>query len=329
MSKNIKFSIIIPVYNVSTYLRQCVDSVLNQDYDNFEIILVDDGSTDESGAICDEYEVSYPHIVKCIHKSNGGLSDARNAGIKNSTGHYLMFVDGDDFLIGNYVLSTSYKRLSQNKCDVLIYLYSKYFEYNGSFDGHIRTALMPRTLLNKCEQIDFLFQNNFYFASACNKIINKDLFDYDLNFETDVYSEDIEWCAKLLIKAKNFDFIGKDFYAYRQRANSISHSINNKKCTDLCNHIISCIKMAEAADENIKKYILIFSAYQFGTFFKVQAIADNFQDDLLNQLKEYKWILKFHNKNKKILILYILTKFLGFKFTCRLLRFLYGIKRSK
>lgn len=330
MEESIKFSIIIPVYNVESYLHQCVDSVLNQDYQNFEIILVDDGSTDNSGLICDKYASDNPKSVKCIHKENGGLSDARNCGIMNSTGNYLMFLDSDDFLTDIKALTTFSNRILTNNTDVLIYAYTKYYKETNVFSSHFPSLTsMPHAISTKQEQTDFLFKNGYYTATACNKIIKRDLFKQNLLFEDGVYSEDIEWCAKLLQIACRFDFIDEEFYAYRQRSGSISHSINDKKCSDLCKHIINCIKMTDEADDGIKKYLSIYSAYQYGTFFVVQALAKNPQDRLLNELKDYRWILKFHNGNKKVLALYIITKIIGYKTTCRLIHLFYRSKRHE
>ena len=102
MKINPKISVIVPVYNVEKYIRRCVDSILNQTYKNFELLLVDDGSPDSCGRICDEYS-KVDDRIKVIHKENGGLSSARNAGIKKSSGDYLNFVDSDDWLETDYV----------------------------------------------------------------------------------------------------------------------------------------------------------------------------------------------------------------------------------
>ena len=124
----IKLSFIVPVYNVAPYLRKCVDSLLAQNYDNYEIILVDDGSTDESGAICDEYATKHqtPNIkhhtcpIRVIHQPNAGLSAARNSGIKTANGDYLMFVDSDDYIEPN-VLAGLMKQVERDNLDVLRY----------------------------------------------------------------------------------------------------------------------------------------------------------------------------------------------------------------
>ena len=93
------FSVVIPVYNVKDYLPKCVDSVLAQDFDDYELVLVDDGSTDgESGAICDRYAAAHPERIRVIHKPNGGLGDARNVGLEAAAGEYLVFIDSDDYI---------------------------------------------------------------------------------------------------------------------------------------------------------------------------------------------------------------------------------------
>lgn len=328
MEESIKFSIIIPVYNVESYLHQCVDSVLNQDYQNFEIILVDDGSTDNSGLICDEYASDNPRSVKCIHKENCGLSDARNVGVKLSNGTHIIFLDSDDFWFKNNALTLISDRINISKADITSVSFSKFFTEKNSHVEQLNVASIPLEFPLE-QKINYLFKNNLYVACAWNKIISRHLFEQDTEFEVDTYSEDIEWCVKLLIKSNNIDFFNCNLCAYRQRSDSISHSINDKKCADLCKHIINCIKMTDEADDGIKKYLSIYSAYQFGTFFVVQALAKNPQDRLLNELKDYRWILKFHNGNKKVLALYIITKIIGYKTTCRLIRLFYRSKRHE
>ena len=123
LEKKTVFSVIIPVYNVEKYLHQCVDSVLTQNFNRYEIILVNDGSTDNSGKICDEYAQKY-HI-KVIHKQNGGLSDARNFGIKEAKGEYVMLLDSDDFWEGEGVMSDLYNIIQEKeRPDLIIHGYT-------------------------------------------------------------------------------------------------------------------------------------------------------------------------------------------------------------
>ena len=96
------FSVVIPVYNVKDYLPKCIDSVLAQDFEDYEVILIDDGSTDgESGAICDRYAAAHPERIRAIHKPNGGVGEARNVGIEAAQGEYLIFIDSDDYIAPN------------------------------------------------------------------------------------------------------------------------------------------------------------------------------------------------------------------------------------
>lgn len=114
--KKMKISI-IPVYNVEKYIEQCVESILGQDYDKREIVLVDDGSTDTSGSICDVYAAKYENVI-VIHKENGGLSDARNVGLAKATGDYILFVDADDFIEKNS-LSSIVEIVNANSVDAV------------------------------------------------------------------------------------------------------------------------------------------------------------------------------------------------------------------
>ena len=233
-----KISVIIPIYNVGFYLQECVNSVIKQTYKNLEIILVDDGSTDECPNICDTYAKQYSN-VKVVHKQNGGLSDARNVGILNSTGDYLLFLDADDFWKDSTAVQSLVDRINITHADLLNYSYIKYYEDLKKYINYFEN-LEPLPLdFNKLESIQYLLDNNLYIASACNKLIKKSLFeDGDLYFVKGIYSEDIDWCLRLLIKAESVDFICDNFYCYRQRSGSITHTINDKKCHDLTNNIL-------------------------------------------------------------------------------------------
>ena len=125
------FSIIIPVYNVEKYLRECVDNLLEQDFHDFEVILVDDGATDSSGAICDEYAEN-SEKVKVIHQKNAGQAVARNAGTEIAQGEYVIYIDSDDYICSKYFLQRIYDK-AQGGADVICYKYKKYFENSKKF----------------------------------------------------------------------------------------------------------------------------------------------------------------------------------------------------
>lgn len=321
----LKISVIIPVYQVEKYIRETVNSVLNQIYENLEVILVDDGSFDGSPLICDEYQ-NKDDRVKVIHKKNGGLSDARNTGIQCASGDFVLFLDGDDYWDDSYAIEKLVKRLNESKADVLNYSYKKCYEDTGEeipYFDHLEA--MPLELKSKYEQIDYLTKNHLYIASACNKLIKRELFDEDLLFRKGVYSEDIEWCLKLMMKAGSMDFICENFYCYRQRSDSISKTINDKKCNDLCNNIIRCFDLCNDIDPLLQEYAYRYIAYQYGTFYKNQAISENQADECIEKLKPYSWILKYHCKNKKLIGLNIISKVFGFKTTCNMIRWIYHL----
>lgn len=321
-----KISVIIPIYNVGFYLQECVNSVIKQTYKNLEIILVDDGSTDECPNICDTYAKQYSN-VKVVHKQNGGLSDARNVGILNSTGDYLLFLDADDFWKDSTAVQSLVDRINITHADLLNYSYIKYYEDLKKYINYFEN-LEPLPLdFNKLESIQYLLNNNLYIASACNKLIKKSLFeDGNLYFVKGIYSEDIDWCLRLLIKAESVDFICENFYCYRQRSGSISHTINDKKCHDLTNNILKCFSMVNKS-ESLQDVLYKYVAYQYGTFFITQAVAENYQSECINELSKYKWVLKYHSNNKKLIILNIMVTLFGYKLSCKIIRFFIRLRR--
>ena len=130
-----KITVIVPVYNVENYLNKCLDSLINQTYKNLEIIVINDGSTDNSGTICQEYAQKDNRIVY-IEKENGGLSDARNAGLDRMTGSYVTFVDSDDWIEQDYV-EVLYNKLTEHQADVSVGNYYSYNEDEGMYYFHI------------------------------------------------------------------------------------------------------------------------------------------------------------------------------------------------
>ena len=327
MRTNILASIVIPIYSVEEYLPICIESVLNQTYSETEIILVDDGSPDSSPEICDEYAALYPNI-KVVHKKNGGLSDARNVGIKNATGDYVLFLDGDDYWDDVNALDKLIRRVTLTNADVLNFSFKKYYEDTGEKSPYFHDVSdMPLDLQKKKEQLDYLAENNLYLSSACTKMIRRELFSDNLLFEVGAYSEDVEWSARLIQAAKCMDFICLNFYCYRQRKNSISHTINDKKSKDLCGHIIKCIEMANAASEEEKKLMLLYAAYQYGTYYIVQAQAINEQTECLEKVSRYSSVLSNCGNNRKLAVLRLGTVLLGYRGFCKLVRFLYGFRK--
>lgn len=322
--ENIRISVIIPVYKVEKYLRQCVDSVLNQTYRNVEVLLIDDGSPDKCPQICDEYSRKDLR-VKVIHKENGGLSSARNAGIQVATGEYAIFIDSDDYWKEETGLQKLVERIEKTKADVLSFGYEKYEEASGKCTPYFTGDLIYYfSSGNKNAQLDEMTKNNLYIASACNKLIKLSLLR-KLPFQNGMVSEDIEWCARLLTKAEALDFLNLNFYCYRQREGSIAHSISEKSCIDLKNAIIGSAKIAEAAEQDIRNYVYRYVAYQFSTFIAVQAFTKEFQKNCIKELRPYTYVLQYYGISKKTQYMYIGTKIFGLRLWCKIIKSTKGI----
>lgn len=210
-------SIIVPVYNVSAYLRKCVESLVNQTYERIEIILVDDGSTDNSGLLCDEWKKTDSRIV-VIHKKNGGLSDARNAGIQFAKGAYMTFVDGDDRLTSNAceVLLDAAKRNSGQivVAGLMLESTSGEVDYEESLCGKEQNV-------SSQDALKLVFQGRGY--SACGKLYHKEVFS-DIRFPKGKLDEDFATMYKLFLAAENITYIPEYVYYYFSRTGSITKS---------------------------------------------------------------------------------------------------------
>lgn len=214
-------SMVIPVYNVEKYLEKCLISIINQTYKNIEIILVDDGSSDCSGVICEKFakKDGRIHIIK---KKNGGLSDARNVGINNSRGDYICFVDSDDYVDKNYVLKM-YSSLLTNNADICICNFFPVTEEGNKSKKQYGSKLSNSVFLNSSINSILLSDLNVSMTVAWNKMYKKSLFE-GIRYPTGKLHED-EWTTyKLLYKSARICTIDDELYYYVQRTNSITNS---------------------------------------------------------------------------------------------------------
>ena len=215
-------SIIVPVYNVEKYLKKCVDSIINQTYKNIEIILVDDGSTDSSGKMCDDYK-KVDKRIKVYHKKNGGLSDARNYGIDKSKAKYVGFVDSDDFITED-MYEILYNSIKKYDADIslarVIDCYDDIPEINNT-DA-------KDCLFNKEEAIKKVMEAEEVSVHAVSKLYKKELFN-DLRFEVGRTTEDGIIMIELLDKCNKIAYNSSCVYYYIHRENSITTRKFNEK----------------------------------------------------------------------------------------------------
>ena len=228
--KNGLISIIVPVYKVEKYLCKCVDSILSQTYKNIEVILVDDGSPDLCGKICDSY-LKKDNRVKVIHKSNGGLSSARNAGIEIAKGEYIGFVDADDY-IDSRMYEILHSAITKESADmavcelVMVDEFGKYIEEKKELHNDIITG-------NEKYNIMFL---KWHFIVAWNKLYSRHIFD-NLKYEVGKIHEDEFIIHKILGKCKRIVTVQDELYYYVQRNDSIMGQGREAISIKSCNYI--------------------------------------------------------------------------------------------
>ena len=257
-----KISIIVPVYNVEKYLHQCVDSIISQTYTNTEIILVDDGSPDNCGKICDEY-AQKDNRIKVIHKPNGGLSEARNFGIEVATGDWLMFIDSDDY-IENNMIEKLYNIAVQEDAQIALCGVVSFDETHEWVSDFLRVE--PGIFRG----IDILKQDciSTPFIIPCNKIFKKTIFD-DIRFYVGRIHEDEMIAPYFLDKCKKLVAIKDLMYHYRQLPSSISHTIDAKRLDwifSLYNRFFyykNHIELKDYSSKVLKDYFWYLDKYYF------------------------------------------------------------------
>ena len=258
------FSIIIPIYNTSNYLDECLRSVVEQEFDDYEVILIDDGSTDDSFDICSNYMKQYGNIV-LISKPNGGLSDARNTGIHLARGKYLIFLDGDDYWHGTEILSDLFKIYQDSNPDLIINFFTSVYpdriaphepckEKFGDFNS----------------DFEFLFTQEVYLGFAWTKVIKREIIvNNNLYFIKERKFEDIPWSFNLVRHINSYAVYPNAFYMYRrEREGSISRYVSVTNQKSLFDNFIDVNKELAFFKENIPslssimlKYVLSIDEY--------------------------------------------------------------------
>lgn len=224
-----KITVIVPVYNVENYLDKCLDSVIKQTYKNIEIIVVNDGSTDNSGEICQEYaEIDYRIIY--IEQENAGLSAARNTGLDNMSGDYVTFVDSDDWIEQDY-LETLYKKIVEYQADIAVGNYYSFNESEGMFYFHISGDSYYEKVFDNVSIFENLYESqemkSFALISAWGKLYKASLFDY-IRFDEGKLGEDGYFNQKIYLLVEKIVYINQGLYAYRQRNGSITKTWTEK-----------------------------------------------------------------------------------------------------
>lgn len=291
-----KLSIIVPVYNTEEYLKECLDSVTPQLTDDMEVILVNDGSTDGSQKICEEYQEKYSQ-VRLINQQNQGLSAARNTGIHEAVGDYLLFIDSDDFI------ATSVLRdLIQfaNNQDVIFLDAVKY--YREDWQEPLAEGYQQKFICQKSPKqvLEFLANLPKFPGCAWNKLVRRDfLLENSLYFTKGIYSEDVDWTLSIFKFGTSYSYYcNKVYYYYRQgRETSITSNIGVKNVESLL--FILGKWIADSSTGDYKDIYYKFLAYEYIiTLLSFSYLSKEEQKNFKDQLLQYSFLLQYRDDVK-------------------------------
>lgn len=263
-----QFSIIVPVYNVAPYLRQCVDSLLSQNYEDYEILLIDDGSTDDSGSICDEYAAQSDRI-RVIHQENHGLSGARNTGLDHARGEWIVFVDSDDWVESDMLFLLN-REMQRTRADVYCFNARKV-----SADGARTVEKLTFFIENDAFTLENEEQRYTFFAKqlmrykfgweVCFRVFRTELIRrYNLHFRPtqEVFAEDYLFSFQYLLHVRKIGWLCNYFYCYRQREDSL---LGAKKLETILGrlHALAGYAYQDVRNQKKKKFIREFAGLYF------------------------------------------------------------------
>ena len=313
------FSIIVPVYKVEDCLCECVDSILGQNYSDFEVILVDDGSPDKCPEICDRY-ASADRRVKAIHKQNGGLSDARNVGIRAARGEYLIFVDSDDALTADALENIADCTIGNP--DVII------TELYNTTDMRL-DRIHPEKLFSSPEKkdkssvISFVFEQKEHTWASVQYIVKKRMVEKNaLSFEVGYYHEDMAWTPRLFAYIQNVAFYNKIWYVRRMdREGSITYSASYKKINDALTLLVNEIHSNVYSKMNSKNKTIIYRRLVgsiFSTLNRCACCTDEERNQIADYMKTHFDVFQYTRKLKHKVIV-VFARLFGMRSALKLL----------
>lgn len=327
-----KISFIVPVYNVEKYLAECINSILNVEYQNKEIILINDGSTDDSEKICRIYEQDNENI-KLISKKNEGLSEARNLGIRKATGEYIFFIDSDDFYSYDFSRDIS-TVINENSYDVILFDYKYYNQQSDTFLTPKKT--IDKNNINGKEGIQVLeyfleYQKNIQWIVVQGVYKKEFLVGNELYFVKDRYYEDILWLPEVFINSNSMFYIDNNIYVYRlEREGQITSDISEKSLSDNLYVIdywekkLRKYKLKEELKVKIMKNII--TRYYYTIWYNHFLLKEE-RVKIQNEINKYKKYLEITN-SMTTKITSIIIKKIGIKYTSYLFYVAIKVKRK-
>lgn len=277
-------SVIVPVYNVEKYLERCVKSIAAQTYKDLEILLIDDGSTDKSGKMCDDFQQTDSRI-KAFHKQNGGLSDARNYGIEHSAGEFISFVDSDDY-IDEKMLETLHRLITENDADLAVCSAMDVFE--GKEVTQVKK--IKEFNLNKVESYKYMLRGDGI-PSACNKLYKRQTVG-NVRFPVGKLYEDGFFTPQILKRVEKTAVTSKPMYYYFRRADSITTKPFRKGDLDVIEAYDKCVKQVK----ELCPEALPYAEFRYrNAYFNV--LDKMLMRDDCKEIPEYKQVVKYLKKH--------------------------------
>ncbi len=291
-----KVSIIVPVYNVYNYIDKCLNSLVNQTLDEIEVIVVNDGSPDNSQQIIDKYVNMYPDKVKAFIKENGGQGSARNYGYKKASGEYIGFIDSDDY-IDFTMYEQLYNKAKKSNADIVMCANAIVYE-NSDY-----VKVEPLFLKADNDKVNALFNN----PGVCNKIYKRGLLK-GLTFRSMVWYEDIDYVTEAIIKSKKIAFVDKGLYYYLLRDGSTMNNNNMKRNLEILDAFDSLIKYLKDNKyyqeyEDEITYLAIYHIYISAVVRVINMNRSKEQKMIINKLITYMNKHFSNYKNNKYLYL--------------------------
>lgn len=324
------FSIILPIYNVEKYLEECVNSILEQTFNDYEIILVDDGSKDGSPQLCDKL-AGKNKCIRVIHKSNGGQSDARNVGTSIAKGEYIIYVDSDDFILSETFLSQVAEKTKQ-KPDLIFYKYQKYYNSSKRLEecGYSYKTAMKE--VDYASKLRALVQADAFYGMAWIKAIKRSIIEKNnISFEVGLLGEDMEWNYHVISHSKTIEFIDEAFLAYRQRTGSTTSTLKLKNLTDFIYVLEKWSNLIRNGtnDDELKNALYGSLAKYYSNLFVVYArLKDRRKKKCKESIKNLDWLLKYSMSRRPKIVAKI-YRIMGFDMTILALQIMDKIKRSE
>jgi glycosyltransferase involved in cell wall biosynthesis len=323
------FSIIIPVYKVENYLLKCVNSVLDQNFNDIEVILVDDGSPDDCPSICDQLAHKDTRI-KVIHKENGGLSDARNFGIKAAKGKYILFLDSDDYWEGADCLRGLVNTINRNHADVTMF---------GTKDVNLvtNTEVFSRGWYaieaiqkDKDAAIKSLFETGHFPGSAWVLAIKRSfLLENNLFFIVGIKAEDIDWLTHVFVKANTFDAVNDSFYMYiKNRPGSITNTADLKSAKDILFSVAKWHTILRCDLTPYNRFLLSYLAYQYLTSYIIFSKLNKTDRKILLPIIQKEKSILHYLYGKKGQFGRASVRLLGIKYSAHLFRYIHELNHK-